>query len=200
MLTRVTVAFCPAPRSFETDIERALAKLRMVIMEKNARANIFPFILCCNFTITPIYKCFVLHHFIGDNQIYIKDILVKSMAIKARENLIGAWAFLAGVVLAVVVGVFLQTNINPVILGILALLGMVVGYFVSEKDVQTFLLASVALVVVSFSGISGLVINAAVLGIEIGRIVSSVLGTLLVLFVPATIIVALKTVFAIAKS
>jgi hypothetical protein len=122
------------------------------------------------------------------------------MAIKARENLIGAWAFLAGVVLAVVVGVFLQTNINPVILGILALLGMVVGYFVSEKDVQTFLLASVALVVVSFSGISGLVINAAVLGIEIGRIVSSVLGTLLVLFVPATIIVALKTVFAIAKS
>ncbi len=122
------------------------------------------------------------------------------MVIKSRENLIGAWAFFVGVLLAVVVGIFFQSAINPIILGILAVLGLVVGYFVSEKDVQTFLIASVSLVIVSYAGISGLVINAAVLGIGIGHIVSAVLGTLLVLFVPATIIVALKTVFAIAQS
>jgi len=55
------------------------------------------------------------------------------MVIKARENLWGAWAFLVGVILAVFVGVFFQTNINPFILGVLALLGIVVGYFVAEK-------------------------------------------------------------------
>ena len=122
------------------------------------------------------------------------------MSIRARENVIGAWAFLIGVVLAVVVGIFAGSNINPVILGILALLGLVVGYFVAEKNIQTFLLAAVSLVIVSFAGIQGLVLSAAVLGVDIGRIISSILGALLVLFVPATIIVTLKVVFSISKS
>ncbi len=122
------------------------------------------------------------------------------MPIRSRENLIGAWAFLIGIVLAVGVGVFTRSNADPILLGILALLGLVVGYFVSERDVQTFLYASVSLVIVSFAGIQGLVLDAAIRGVPIGQIVSSVLGALLVLFVPATIIVALKTVFSIAKS
>ena len=122
------------------------------------------------------------------------------MAIRSRENLFGAWAFLAGIVLAVVVGVFASANINPFVLGVLAVLGLVVGYFVADKDVQTFLIASVSLVIVSFAGIQGLVLSAAIVGIDIGRIISSVLGALLVLFVPATIVVALKSVFAIAQN
>ncbi len=122
------------------------------------------------------------------------------MAIRSRENLIGAWAFFFGIVLAVLIGFFAGAKTNPVILGILAILGIVVGFFVSEKNVQTFLLASVSLVVVSFAGIQGLVLSAAVMGINIGYIVASILGALLVLFVPATIVVALKTVFSIAKS
>ncbi|HLC53198.1 MAG TPA: hypothetical protein VJK03_01525 [Candidatus Nanoarchaeia archaeon] len=122
------------------------------------------------------------------------------MVIKARENLWGAWAFLVGVVLAVLVGALAGNRINPLILGILAVLGLIVGYFVSEKDVQTFLLASVSLVIVSYSGISGLVLNAALVGIDIGRLISGILGALIALFVPATIIVALKTVFSLAKS
>ena len=122
------------------------------------------------------------------------------MPIKSRENLISAWAFLAGVVLAVLWGIFAGDKTSPLILGILAVLGLVVGYFVSEKDVQTFLFASVSLVIVSSLRIQGLVLDAAIRGIAIGKIVSSVLGTLLVLFVPATIVVALKTVFSLAKT
>ena len=122
------------------------------------------------------------------------------MAIRARENLIGAWAFLIGIILAILVGIFAGAKINQFILGILAVLGLVVGYFVAEKDVQTFLLAYVSLVIVSFAGIQGLVLSAAIVGIDIGRLLSSVLGALLVLFVPATIVVAIKTVFAIAQS
>ena len=122
------------------------------------------------------------------------------MPIRSRENLIGAWAFLAGIVLAVLAGIFAQRAISPFIITILALLGVFVGYFVSEKNVQTFLIASVSLVITSFAGIQGLVLSAALVGIDVSRILSSILGSLLILFVPTTIVVALKTVFSIAKS
>lgn len=121
------------------------------------------------------------------------------MPITYREHLIGAYAFLIGIVLAVAVGIFGRNNTNPVFLGILALLGLVVGYFVNEKNSHTFLLASVSLVLVSFAGIQGFVLDAAIRGIAIGRFVSAVLSALLVLFVPATIIVAIKTVFSLAR-
>lgn len=121
------------------------------------------------------------------------------MVIRSRENLIGAWAFLIGIVLAIGIGIVAGKGINPLILSFLAILGIIVGYTVAEKDSQTFLLASVSLVLVSFAGIQGLVLSAAIAGINIGSILSSVLGTLIVLFVPATIMVALKTVFSIAQ-
>jgi len=121
------------------------------------------------------------------------------MPIKYQENVIGAWAFLAGLILALLVGIFTRSGTNPFVLGVLAIIGLIMGFFVSEKDVQTFLLASVSLVIVSFAGIQGLVLDAAIRGINIGSIVSSVLGTLLVMFVPSTIVVALKTVFSITK-
>jgi len=127
------------------------------------------------------------------------------MVIKARENLVGAWAFFAGLVIAILVGIFTAiipqiSILNTFVLILLALLGITVGYFVAEKDVQTFLLASVSLVIVSYMGISGLILSAAVTGINIGVFASSLLQSLLALFVPATIVVALKTVFSIAKS
>ena len=129
------------------------------------------------------------------------------MSIRARENLIGAWAFLIAVVLAVVGGV-VSTLIgqgseaaNQTLLGLLSVLGLIVGYFVAEKDVKTFLFASVSLVIVSFAGLQGGVLSAAILGIvNVNKLITNVLGALMFLFVPATIIVALKTVFSIAKS
>ena len=124
------------------------------------------------------------------------------MVIKSRENLIGAWAFLIGTLLAIIVGIvssLTQYKIDTFILSILAVLGLIVGYFVAEKDVRTFLIASVSVVVVSFAGIQGILINSAILGTGLNRFVTSILGALLFLFIPATIVVALKTVFSLAK-
>ena len=121
------------------------------------------------------------------------------MAIRARENLIGAWAFLMGLILAISVGLFAGRIISPLILVILAVLGIIVGFFVAEKDSETFLLASVSLVIVSYMGISGLVLGTAISGIDVAKLISSVLQTLLALFVPATIVVVIKTVFSIAR-
>ena len=121
------------------------------------------------------------------------------MVIKARENVFGAWAFSAGIVLAILVGIFAGDRINPYFVWGLVGLGIIVGLFVAQKDVQTFLLASVSVVIVSYVGISGMVLNAAIKGVQIGTLISSVLGALLMLFVPATIVVAIKTVFSISK-
>ena len=126
------------------------------------------------------------------------------MVIRAQENSLGAWAFLIGIILAIIAGVFTRGSTDPVILIVIVVLGVVVGYFVAENNVQTFLFASVATVIASFAGIQGLATNVAltgitVSGVEIGKIMASVLTALLFLFVPATIIVALKTVFSIAK-
>src|SRR3989338_1807988 len=126
------------------------------------------------------------------------------MVIKSQENYIRAWAFLIGIILAVIMGIFARGYTNPIILTIIGLLGIIVGYFVAEKDVQTFLFASAASVLATYAGIQGLATNVAlrgitVSGIEIGKMTASVFGALLFLFVPATIVVAIKTVFSIAK-
>lgn len=137
-------------------------------------------------------------------KIYIILVLCFKMTIRSRESSIGAWAFLTGIILAVSVGVFTGNYTNPLILSALSFIGIIVGYFVAEKDVQTFLFASTSTVIASFAGIQGLVSNVAlrgvsVSGVEISKIIASVLGSLLFLFVPATIVVAIKTVFSIAK-
>ncbi|MFH1311282.1 MAG: hypothetical protein ABIH65_02660 [Nanoarchaeota archaeon] len=127
------------------------------------------------------------------------------MAIIAKENSIGAWAFLIGVILAVLIG--LSTTIlslpnivkySAQIYGILVVLGIVIGFvWVPGKDSQTFLWTGAILVIVSSFGMQG--VRGSLIGVGIGDAAASVFGALLALFVPATIIVALKTVFSIAK-
>ena len=115
------------------------------------------------------------------------------MVKKSKKNLIGAWAFLIGVILAIVLGLFnsyLGTN-STYILWILIVLGIIVGLLnITSKESSGFLLASLALVVVGYMG-------QGVLGIisQIG----SVLSALLVLIIPITIIVALRNIFEMAK-
>jgi|TARA_Y100000310_G_scaffold329841_1_gene400410 hypothetical protein len=127
------------------------------------------------------------------------------MVIKSKENSVGAWAFLVGVILAIVIGLSTTLVSIPVlnsfsaqVYAILVLLGIFVGFMnVAGKDSQTFLLAGTVLVVVSKFGMEG--VTGSLIGIGVGDAVSSVFGALLALFAPATIIVALKTVFSIAK-
>lgn len=124
------------------------------------------------------------------------------MAIRAQEGLIGAWAFLIGVILATVGGIILSFgySVNPVILALLAILGIVAGFSVSvDNNVGTrFLLVAVSLVIVSYAGQQGLS-EVALGSIRIGQIVSATLAGLLALLVPATIVVAIKTLFTLAQ-
>lgn len=129
------------------------------------------------------------------------------MVLRSQENSFGAWAFLVGVVLAVIIGIstskFLSINslasYSAPIYAVLVLIGIVVGFSinVSENNSQTFLIAGTILVIVSSFGKES--VTGSLIGIGLGDTVTSTFSALLALFVPATIIVAIKTVFSIAK-
>jgi hypothetical protein len=113
---------------------------------------------------------------------------VKLMA-KKSSNLIGSWAFLIGVILAVIFG-FLGT-VQGNILTSLVVIGLIVGLLnVSEKETHAFLMSGVVLIIAS-----------ALAGNSLSSIVwaDNILTALLAIFVPSTIIVAIKNVFNIAK-
>ena len=113
---------------------------------------------------------------------------------KSKKNLIGAWAFLIGVILTIAIGLFsdyLGATTHKTILIILVVLGIAVGVLnITSKEGSKFLLTALVLVLVAYIGQSVMSIIP-----QLGKI----LGAMLVLFVPATIIVALKEIFDIAK-
>ena len=105
-----------------------------------------------------------------------------------KKNLIGSWAFLIGVLLAVIFGLF---EINVVIMSILVILGLIIGLLnIADTEVRGFLMAGAILVIVAALGSSAL---------NVIPIVGKILNALMALFVPATIIVALKSVFTLSR-
>lgn len=117
---------------------------------------------------------------------------------KKGKNLMGAWAFLIGVILAVIFAII--ALIPGVVIGVwlpwtLFIIGIIIGLLnITDVEVQPFLLAGVVLVIVSAFG------NAVFAALGAGTVfVTNLLNYLLMLFVPATIIVALKSLFALAK-
>jgi hypothetical protein len=125
--------------------------------------------------------------------------------IKSRENTIGAWAFLTGVILAVLIGLSARmisiptlTKYSAQMYAMLLVLGLIVGYINSNgKDPQTFLIAGAVLIIASKFGMDA--VTGSLIGFPIAETVKTVFSALLTLFVPATIVVSLKTVFSIAK-
>jgi len=104
---------------------------------------------------------------------------------------IGAWAFLIGVLVAVIVGAVPGIVLSGALAITLVVIGLIIGLLnVADKEVTPFLLAAVSLVIVSTFGSAALAVIPTV---------SNILGALLMLFVPATVIVALKEVFSIAR-
>jgi hypothetical protein len=129
------------------------------------------------------------------------------MPIQSKENSWSAWLFLAGVVLAVAIGIGTKfilplqqlKDYSAEIYTVLVILGVLIGFFtqISGKESQTFLIAGTIIVIVSRFGMDS--ITGSLIGIGLGKTVSSTFGALLALFVPATIVVALKTVFSVSK-
>ena len=120
--------------------------------------------------------------------------------VRSKENLWGAYAFLIGVVLAVIFGLFNEPleSAGGLFYSALVFIGLVVGFMnTSDRDSMAFLIASLSLVIVGSLGMEPLKYIA--LNNYVVTSLRNVLGSLLLMFVPATIVVALKTVFSMAK-
>jgi hypothetical protein len=107
---------------------------------------------------------------------------------------IGSWAFILGVILAVVAAIF--TQLNPWLTSVLIVLGLVIGLLnIGTAETQPFLLAALALVIVSgFTSSNSIITQVASVGPVLGRIFTA----LLLLMVPATIVVALRSIYTLA--
>jgi len=114
---------------------------------------------------------------------------------------IGTWAFILGVVIAVLAGLAVSfTAVNATIIayvvGALVVLGLIVGFLnVTDKETNKFLIASVSLVIVSGLG-SGLLSQVQYIGPSLGNI----LGNILTFVVPSVVVVALKAIHDIASA
>jgi len=111
---------------------------------------------------------------------------------RAGRNILGAWAFLAGVVLAILAAFIPSINLSTGLwAGIYVAIGVVIGLLnVSEAEIKEFLVAGTVLVIVSaLSGAS----------YQVLPYVGNIMKALVILFAPATIVVALKVVFLAAR-
>jgi len=117
------------------------------------------------------------------------------------EKQIGNYSFIIGVIIAMVLGLAAQKtgSAEPWLWSALVVLGLIVGFLnVSGKETKEFLWVTVALVVVAYAG------SAQVKSWEtqvqiIGPYLKSIFDSILAFVVPASIIVALKEVWELAK-
>lgn len=110
---------------------------------------------------------------------------------KKGKNLVGSWAFLIGVILALIFS-FLQ--IAPWVTWTLVIIGVIIGLLnITVEEVQPFLLAGAVLVIVAAFGGNPFE--------EVGiSFLTQFLNNMLSLFVPATIIVALRSLWRLGRA
>jgi hypothetical protein len=119
--------------------------------------------------------------------------MVKKRKVK-KNNLVGSWSFIVGIFLAMVLGLGFTGTYQAEILWATFLLGIVVGLLnISVEEMYGFLTSSTVLVLVSYLGIQVGIFDA------VAPAITNILSGILTLFVPATIIVALKAIFVYAQ-
>lgn len=116
------------------------------------------------------------------------------------EKQIGNYSFIIGVIIAVVLGLASQQlgTASAWLWSLLIVLGLVVGFLnVTGKETKEFLWVTVALVVVAFAGSAQISSWGNVQ--LIGQYLSGIFNSILAFVIPASVVVALKDVWALAK-
>lgn len=114
------------------------------------------------------------------------------------DQRIGSWAFILGVIIAVIAGLAVgaaDTYTGPITL-ILVILGLVVGFLnIGDKEISGFLIASIALIAAGTANLASINQLVPLLGTILQRIVTNVA----VFVAPAALVVALKAVYNLAS-
>ncbi len=119
------------------------------------------------------------------------------MAKQTSVQRIGAWAFILGIILAILLGLFGQGQTwGTTASSVLVLLGLIVGLLnVTAKETRDYLISAAVLVIVAGFGIQ-LLGQIAVVGTFLAAILTAVVSFV----VPATVVVSLKEIYTTAAS
>jgi len=104
-------------------------------------------------------------------------------------QMVGSWAFIIGVIIALIAGFW---PLSTTMVTLLMVLGLIVGFLnVTGGETNNFLLAAVSLVIVAnFGGVALAAVSA-----PLGKMFNA----LIIFTVPAVIIVAFKAIYALAN-
>ncbi len=109
---------------------------------------------------------------------------------------IGEWAFIIGVILAVLFGFVKADNWEGIVTLVLVIAGLIVGFLnVTEKETVPFLVAAVALMATSNADlrvINGIIPN-------VGTWLQNIVANIAVFVAPGAVVVAIKAIRALAK-
>lgn len=126
---------------------------------------------------------------------FIHNVVKEQRGVLSMDHKIGAYAFLVGVAIAILAGIFSPASTQSTVALILVALGLIVGFLnISEKEVTSFLIAAIALIAVGQAGLS--VITVA----NLGNILSAMVDNIKLFVAPAALVVALKEVRQLAEN
>lgn len=114
------------------------------------------------------------------------------------ENL-GRWAFILGVIIAIIAGIVggWAVAYMPWVLLVLVILGLVVGFLnLTAKEFNDFLLAAIALILV------GTIANLATIDMIIpllGSVIQAIINNIAAFVAPAALVVSVKAVYNLAS-
>ena len=121
---------------------------------------------------------------------------------KGSSQTVGSWAFILGVVIAIIVGIVagvvgLETFTAGIITLILVILGLIVGFLnINEKEVHQFLIAAIALIAVGTANLGSINFVVPVLGTVLQALVLNIA----VFVAPAALVVSLKAIHKLSRS
>jgi hypothetical protein len=109
---------------------------------------------------------------------------------KDSYAMVGSWAFVILLVIAIIAGFMGMTGDNIVLA--LVVLGLIVGLLnISAKEVGLFLIAAIAFIV-SATSLSSLPVG--------GGMITAIFGNIATAISPAAAVVALKAIYVLAKA
>lgn len=117
------------------------------------------------------------------------------------EQKIGQYSFIGGVILAVVLGLVPAATLGTAsawLASLLVISGLIVGFLnVSGKETKEFMLVAVVLVIAAFVGGASDTLGSVEV---IGKYLQGIFTSVLAFVVPATIVVALKDIWALGQN
>lgn len=110
------------------------------------------------------------------------------------DEKIGHYAFVIGLGVAILVGLFPAVFAGPNVSLLMVLLGIIVGFMnIKSKETTHFLLASITLLVAGGAGLSTITI------MNLGWYLGNILSNVTFFVAPAAVVVAIKSILVLAK-